>query len=420
MRCIVISIGDELLGGQSVNTNSSYICSEMFEAGFPVERVVTIPDDRKIILSEFRRVWRSYDVIITTGGLGPTEDDVTRNCLSDFFNLPLISSRKLRLHIKDIYSRRGIIPAQTALSQSFIPRGSVILDNPLGTSAGILIRKEGKIFISLPGVPAEMKHIFKHDVLPYLTKLRKKTDYFITCKTFNTIGITESVLCEIISAERKNFPSHGDADVTIAYLPSLYEVKLRVTVKSKSKLVSRKLIDDVGRIIMSKIGSYVYSADGESVQEVIAKILTRNRYTLSVAESCTGGLISSAITDVPGSSKFFLGSVVAYSNDLKNSLLGVRKSTIKKYGAVSREVAEQMANGIRRATGSDIAVATTGIAGPTGATAEKPVGLVWIAFADRNNCYAEKFIFSKDRIKNKHMMSKAALNMIRKKLSDIL
>lgn len=418
MKAAILTIGDEILIGQVVNTNAAFLSKRLFEAGVMVERVISLPDDEKEILKEFRLAFKKYDVIAVTGGLGPTHDDITKKCISKFFRSKLVHDKKVFSHIAQIFSRRKINMNSAATGQALVPDISTALHNKMGTAPGILIDKGGKIFCAMPGIPYEMEYITTHGFIPYIKKKYKnsKRKNVLLQKTLHTIGIPESVLAAKLGDINNIVRSGKDYSVSLAFLPSFFEVRLRITIRALSDKKAKLLLSRALKIIKEKAERYIYSYDQSPIQKEVGNILRKKKMTFAVAESCTGGLISSKITDIAGSSAYFLDGVVSYSNASKIKFLGVRPSTIKAHGAVSEETAKEMACDIRKKSGADVAMSTTGIAGPTGATSGKPVGLVWIGYADKKKTFAKKFIFTKERFRNKEIMSKMALEVLRREL----
>jgi nicotinamide-nucleotide amidase len=420
MNAAVISIGDELLIGQVINSNASYLSAKLLEIGIPVEKVLTLPDNKRSILGGFKSVFPKYDVTIVTGGLGPTHDDITKECIAEFFKSKFVTDEKVLRHIKSIFKRRRMEMPETNIEQAKIPDVSTALPNT-GTAPGILIDKNERVFCALPGVPPELKYITERYLLPYLVnKYKNRKDRRVVIhKTLHTIGISESLLYEKagnineIEAKKKN------SGVKLAFLPSNYETRLRVLVWADSTKTARAELNSAVGKLKSRVGKYIYSYDESPLPEVIGNLLRKKKLTLSIAESCTGGLIASKITDIAGSSEYFREGLVTYSNNAKVRLLGVKKSTLKKYGAVSKQTAVEMAEGVRIRSGADIGISTTGIAGPAGGSKNKPVGLVWIGYADKNISFAKDFYFTKDRLRNKEVMSKMALEILRRKLLRI-
>lgn len=419
MRAVVITIGDEILLGQVLNSNAAYLSTGLYSLGIPVERMVTTPDNEKEILKEFRSSFRNYDVIIVTGGLGPTHDDITKKCISKFFNSELVLDKAVFRHIKELFKRRKIRMPAINIEQAKIPAISKALPNKVGTAPGILIEKNKKIFCALPGVPAEMKYISNNSLFPYLKKKAAGKSQIIKYKTLHTIGIAESTLFQKIGDISKIETKRRGIEIKLAFLPADFEVRIRVTVFAHNEKLANRGLESAIKKLKAKAGKYIYSYDESPIEKVVGDILLKKRLTLSIAESCTGGLIASKITDIPGSSEYFLESIIAYYDEAKIKLLGVKQNTLKKYGAVSKQTAVEMAEGARKSSSTDIGLSTTGIAGPTGGTKQKPVGLEWVGYSDKKNSFAKDLYFTKDRLRNKEMMSKMALELLRRKLLGI-
>jgi nicotinamide-nucleotide amidase len=418
MNAAIISIGDELIIGQVVNTNASYLSKAFFSAGIPVEKVITVPDDEKLILKQFHDAFRSADIIAVTGGLGPTHDDITTHCIAKFFKSKLVLDKNLLKSIKARFKKRKIKLPETSYRQALVPDIAEILSNKAGTAPGILVRKNGKIFFAMPGVPAEMVYLTEKHLLPVIKK-QFKGGRTLKEKTLHTIGISESLLSQKIGNLNDILKESGGVIVKLAFLPASFEVRLRITVEAKSPALADKEILSTVKKLKARIGNYIYSYEEKSIEEVTGSILAERKMKIAAAESCTGGLVSSKITNVAGSSEYFMDGIVAYTNEAKIEFLGVKKKTIDTYGAVSKETAIEMAEGARKRLGADIGVSTTGIAGPGGGTKTKPIGLVWIGYSDKKNSFAKEFIFTKDRLRNKEVMSKMALEIVRRKLLRI-
>ncbi|MCS7228478.1 MAG: competence/damage-inducible protein A [Candidatus Kryptonium sp.] len=414
MKAEIITIGDELLIGQVINTNASYIGRKLSEIGISTARIVSVGDDEKEIIEELKHAFDNFEVVILTGGLGPTHDDVTKNAICKFFNTGLVFNEEVFNQVKEFLAKRGRTEINEAnRSQAFVPEKAKIITNHWGTAPGFLFEEQGKIVVVMPGVPKEMIGMMENFVINYLAQ--KATGNVIKQKVLKTTGIPESYLYEKLKDtldEIKNF-------CKIAFLPSALGVKIRITVKAKNQNEANRLIEEAEKRIREKAEKYIYGVDNEELEEVIGRLLTERGLKLAVAESCTGGLIADRITNVPGSSKYFERGVVAYSNEAKVQILGVPEELIRNFGAVSREVAESMAEGVRKISGADIGISTTGIAGPTGATPTKPVGLVWIGYSDKNETFAKEFRFGDDRLENKQRATQMALEILRRKLLGI-
>ncbi|MBK8984047.1 MAG: competence/damage-inducible protein A [Ignavibacteria bacterium] len=415
MKTKLISVGDEILIGQIVNTNAAFLGERLFSAGIPVHKNVVIGDEEDVLLSELSDSEKNYEVTIITGGLGPTHDDITKPALVKYFNDKLITDHKVLRHVRNIFASKNIVMPPVNAGQALIPENSEVIWNSNGTAPGILIKKNKKVFISLPGVPYEMKPMIDDTVLPYLKKyFAEDLKLFYRQKTLLTTGIGESSLNELIG---NVYDIIGESK--LAFLPSSSGVRLRINVTGKNNEDAENKIHSIECKLKDKIGDYIFGYGEEDLENVVGEILKKKNLTLSVAESCTGGRISSGIVSVPGSSEYYKGGVCSYSNDLKMNLLGVKKETLDSFGAVSRETAVEMAEGVRKLTDSDVSISTTGIAGPDGGTADKPVGLVWIGLSDRSNSFAMKFLFGNNREINIQRSSQRALEILRRHLLNI-
>jgi nicotinamide-nucleotide amidase len=421
MKAAVITVGDEILIGQVVNTNAAYLSRKLFSIGIPVGRMVTVPDDHAEIINEFESSFKNFDVVIVTGGLGPTHDDMTKTCIAEFFGMRLVLNQNVLENVKRMFRRRKIPMPQSNVEQAMVPEGAVVLHNKWGTAPGLLIEQGGKIFAAVPGVPFEMQKICEKHLFPHLMKTFKNTisGRVIIQKTIHTIGISESVLSEKIGDVNRITGTKNGTTIKLAFLPANYEIRLRITVEAPDENTAHRELKNAIRKLKDKAGKYIYSYNESPIEKVVGEILRKKKLTAAAAESCTGGLVASKITNIPGSSDYFLEGVVTYSNRSKTKLLGVKDSTLRKFGAVSRQTANEMAAGIRKKSGSDIGISTTGIAGPSGGTKNKPVGLVWIGYSDKNTTFAKDFIYTKDRLRNKEIMSKMALEVLRRKLLRI-
>ncbi|CUS98722.1 competence/damage-inducible protein A [Candidatus Chrysopegis kryptomonas] len=414
MKAEIITIGDELLIGQVINTNASYIGKKLSETGISVARIVSVGDSEKDIIDELKYAFENFDVVILTGGLGPTHDDVTKSAICKFFNTGLVLNEDVLNQVKEFLAKRGRTELNEAnKSQALVPEKAKIIMNYWGTAPGFLFEENGKIVIVMPGVPKEMMGMMENFVINYLSK--KSTGSVIKQKVLKTTGIPEAYLYERL----KDTVEEIEKFCKIAFLPSALGVKIRITVKAETKEKADALVEEAEKKIREKVEKYIYGVDDEELEMVIGELLVEKGLKIAVAESCTGGLIADRITNVPGSSKYFERGIVAYSNEAKIQILGVSEELIKNYGAVSREVAEAMAEGVRKISGADIGISTTGIAGPTGATPTKPVGLVWIGYSDKNETFAKEFRFGDDRLENKQRASQMALEILRRKLLGI-
>ncbi len=403
----LLTIGDEILYGQIVDTNSQWMSVELDKVGIKVIRKTTVGDQEDEILTAFAEAEKRADIILITGGLGPTSDDLTKPLLAKYFDCKLEIHEEALQEITAFFKSRGREMIEPNRQQAALPVCCTKITNPIGTAPGMWFEKAGKVFMSMPGVPHEMKKMMTERVIP---KLKEKFHTpNIYHKVIRTIGIGESFLAEKIAPWENSLPEH----IKLAYLPSLGEVKLRLTGFSNSSSQLESEIDVLVEKLKAIAGDYIYGYGDESIEVAIGKMLRERKLTLSMAESCTGGYLSHLITSVPGCSDYFLGSMVPYAYEIKMRQLGVKPEVLEKYGAVSEPTIIEMANIVRAKFNTDIGVATSGIAGPGGATPEKPVGMVWIAYSDKHQTVTKKLQISSDRAINIKMASAAVLNLIR-------
>lgn len=412
MKAEIITIGDELLIGQVINTNTAYIAEKLNGVGISVERMTIVGDKDQEILDAFKEAYEKYDVVCVTGGLGPTHDDVTKKVVCKFFNTDLVMNEEALVNVKRLLKSRNMPLTKLNEEQALVPRTCTVIRNPHGTAPGMFFDQNKKYFIVMPGVPYEMKAMMENFVVPHFSK--RASGSAIRHRTLKTTGIAESFLAQQL----------GNLDellqgAKLAFLPASTGVRLRITVQEKYSQSAERKIQEVEKRIRAKAEKYIYGVDDEELEQVIGKLLTKKKLKIAVAESCTGGLIADRITNVPGSSNYFERGVIAYSNQSKVDLLGVPQELIEKHGAVSREVAEAMAEGVRKISSANIGISTTGIAGPTGGTPEKPVGLAWIGYSDNNGTFALKFNFGEDRLRVKERAAQAALELTRRRILKI-
>jgi nicotinamide-nucleotide amidase len=403
----LLTIGDEILYGQIVDTNSQWMSVELDKVGIKVIRKTTVGDQEEEILTAFAEAEKRADIILITGGLGPTSDDLTKPLLAKYFNCKLEIHEEALQEITAFFKSRGREMIEPNRQQAALPVCCTKITNPIGTAPGMWFEKDGKVFMSMPGVPHEMKKMMTERVIPKLKEKFQTPNIYH--KVIRTIGIGESFLAEKIASWEKALPSH----IKLAYLPSLGEVKLRLTGFSDSSSHLESEINDLIEKLKPVAGDYIYGYGDEPIEVAIGKMLRERKLTLSMAESCTGGYLSHLITSVPGCSDYFLGSMVPYAYEIKMRQLGVKPEVLEKYGAVSEPTIIEMANIVRAKFNTDIGVATSGIAGPGGATPEKPVGMVWIAYSDKHHTVTKKLQISNDRAINIKMASAAVLNLIR-------
>ncbi|MBM7623250.1 competence/damage-inducible protein A [Sporohalobacter salinus] len=410
MKAEVISIGTELLLGQIVDTNASYIAEKLAYLGINLYHKTTVGDNQKRLQKVLERSLERSDVVITTGGLGPTDDDLTREAVAKAIGVDLVRDEELEKEIKSFFIDLDREMSANNLSQAYLPAGAEAIINSRGTAPGIIIEHSGKIVISMPGVPIEMKQMMKKRVIPYLhDKVGNKQ--LIKSKVLKVCGYGESSL----ETEIKDILDR-QTNPTIALLSNKAEVHLRLTAKAESQEKADNLINEVETELRDRLGDSIFGVDNEIMEQVVGDKLKEESLTLAVAESCTGGLIGHRITNVSGSSDYFKQGVVVYSNQAKKDLVQVKKETLSKYGAVSTETACEMAQGVKELANTDLGIAVTGIAGPTGGSEEKPVGLVYMGLATDEQVKGFKFKFHGSRKQIKYLTSQYALDNLRKYL----
>jgi nicotinamide-nucleotide amidase len=402
----IVIIGDELLSGTVQDTNSSHIVQKLAERGVEVKQKSTIPDDSNVLEQELRRLVEKYDVVITSGGLGTTHDDITKRTVARLLGRKLVLKNRIVEDIDGYFRSRGEEMPFICYSQALIPEGAFSLKNPRGTAPGLAIDCEGKWLIALPGVPSEMEVTLEGA----LSLLPEEPNHSVKSKTLRTTGIAESRIQTLL----ENILSEATGEV--GFLPGIGGVDIRLSIRGNETYASDRL-KALEEKILGRIDTYVYGRDGETLEEVVGHALGAHKFSLSVAESCTGGLVKHRITNVSGSSDYFLGGVVAYHNDVKRTLLGVPDQVLTDCGAVSKETAMHMAEGVRKLFNSDIGVGVTGIAGPTGGTLSKPVGLVYLGLSTPESTQYEEHRFTGERIAIKEQSAQACLDMLRRHLT---
>lgn len=407
MKAEIITIGDEILIGQIIDTNSAWIGQQLNMVGFDVTRISSINDTPEAIVNGLNILYPDTNLVLLTGGLGPTKDDLTKHTLSKYFNMPLTFREEVYAHILELFSSLGRVPSPINREQAMLPDGCRVLPNKMGTAAGMLFEHNGRYIVSMPGVPYEMKHLMLTQVLPIVSKelLRQH----IVHETILTVGVPESEISERIADIEENLP----ALVKLAYLPRPGMVRLRLTAKGQDEKQLQRDIYAAKLAITKRLGNVVYGANEESLEQVVGQMLAQKKQTISTAESCTGGYIAHKLTSIAGSSAYFLGSIVAYSNAVKIQQLGVEEEALNAHGAVSETVVKQMAEGAKKRLQTDWAISVSGIAGPDGGTDEKPVGTVWIALAGPEETVTQKFQFGNDRGRNIKKSAFAALDLLR-------
>jgi len=409
----IITIGDELLIGQVVDTNSAWIAQELNKTGVWMKRRVSVGDDKDEIVRALNEESRGSHILIITGGLGPTNDDITKQVLCEYFGGKLIVNEEVLKHIKYLFEqvfRRPII--ERNLQQAEVPDVCTVLPNARGTAPGMWFEKEGKVYVSLPGVPHEMMGLIKNEVIPRLQKAFAMP--FILHRTLLTAGTGESFLAETIKDWEAQLPPH----LKLAYLPNYGMVRLRITGSGDDAAQLEKELDSQFVQLKALVQEWLVTDQDVTLQKALSNLLRSKNKTMTTAESCTGGYMAHLITAIPGASNIFKGSVVSYDNDVKTRILHVAPETLQAVGAVSEEVVREMAAGALAEMQTDYAVAVSGIMGPDGGTPEKPVGLVWVAAGNANKIVTQKFQFRFDRQRNIEMTAVQALNLLRKFINE--
>ncbi|MCG6186364.1 competence/damage-inducible protein A [Maribellus maritimus] len=408
MKAEIITIGDEILIGQIVDTNSAWIAEQFNLNGIEIYQITSVHDEHQHIMEALKKAEEKADLVVLTGGLGPTKDDITKNVLCDYFDTKLVFHEPTFEQIKKRFTKFKIDINKLNRDQALVPESCSVLFNKVGTAPGMLFEKNDTIFVSMPGVPFEMKYLVEYQILPRLRESGKTKAIYH--KTVLTQGVPESMLAIKIEKWEDALPKN----IKLAYLPNPMSVRLRLSAIGVDAEVLKKQVDTEVEKLQQIIPDDIYGFDNETMAEVAGRLLKQQGKTLAVAESCTGGYISHLITSVSGSSEYYKGSVTAYSNEIKMNVLGVTESALKEFGAVSEQVAREMALGVKNAFRSDFAVATTGIAGPGGGTKEKPVGTVWIAVAGEKKVFARKFVLGNDRERNIIRSGQTALQLLRR------
>jgi len=404
-RAAILSTGDELTTGKVIDTNSAFIADRLFSMGIKVAAVLKVGDDREALLWAMREAADLGEIIIGTGGLGPTEDDLTSEVVAEFLGCPLVQNEEIAAALRKRFEARRIPWTANNLKQALFPQGAEILPNPVGTAPGFRVSfGENKTLSWLSGVPQEMTAMFDLAVMPWIVAMRGGQDQIFS-QAFKVYGLTESKLDDLVK------PIGLEPGIKLSFRAHYPDLTLRVTVAGASK-EQRRFIETCKRIRLI-LGSHIYAEGDTTLEQRVGQLLSERHRTLALAESCTGGLISHRITGIAGSSAYYLGGVTSYANDVKVKLLGVTPATLEKYGAVSQETALEMSHGIRERIGADFGLSVTGIAGPGGGTPEKPVGTVWISIAQAKNHEARLFQFHGDRERIILGTSQAALNWLR-------
>jgi nicotinamide-nucleotide amidase len=409
-KASIISIGNELLSGQTVDTNAAYLSGELLSIGIPVVSSYTIGDDTDAIVRALNLAAADADVVLATGGLGPTDDDLTRQGLASFLGAELQLQTELLDRIQNFFTKRNLQMSERNKIQAYMPAGAKALANPLGTAPGIMAEAKGKLLVALPGVPSEMKRMFAESVFPELQRFAGTQA--VVVRKLKCFGTGESNIAELLGPlmQRGRNPL---INCTAKY----GIITLAITATAKDKDKAYQMAEESEKSLRNKLGKLVYGTEEQTLAEVVGEKLARQKMTIAVAESCTGGTLAKLLTDIPGASRYFTQGWVTYSNTAKTTELGIPADLIEKYGAVSEQVAQAMAQGARKKAQTDFAIGITGIAGPAGGTEQKPVGLVYISVDSDNGCDTKRCPFSGDRRFIRLRAAHTALNMLRIKLN---
>jgi len=408
MKASIVTIGDEILIGQIIDTNSAWIGQQMNKIGIELTEIISVADTINAIRIGLDQAASVSEIIIMTGGLGPTKDDLTCEALAKYFGVDMVFHNKLWERIQSMFAKRGRQTTDLHKEQCYLPSNARLLENNMGTAPGMYIDSNGKQFFSMPGVPYEMKYIMETHILP---QLAEASPVHIIHKTIMTAGQGESILAKEIEHISSALPLH----IKLAFLPSLSKVRIRLTGKSTAdKTALETEVNDNADLISTTLSQYIYGEDEISLEQALGNLCLSTNKKITTAESCTGGLVASKIVSVPGSSRYFVGGIVAYSNELKEKLLQVQQSTLDNHGAVSEDVVKEMLTGVLTQTGADIGVSISGIAGPGGGSPDKPVGTIWLACGSFDKQVTKKLLLSKDRTLNIQYTANVALDMLRR------
>ncbi|MGV8136859.1 MAG: competence/damage-inducible protein A [Mangrovibacterium sp.] len=412
MKAEIITIGDEILIGQIVDTNSAWISEQLNLLGIEVYQITSVHDDHEHILKALANAASRTDLVLITGGLGPTKDDITKKALCDYFECGMVVNEEVLQQVTSILSKRNIRINQLNQDQALVPEKCTVLPNSVGTAPGMWFEKNKVIFVSMPGVPFEMEYLMKKEILP---RLQKNGQVQSIChQTVLVHGLPESILAELIETWELALPSF----IKLAYLPSPFMVRLRLSAYGTDPTLLKEEMARQIEKLKELIPKNIFGYNDDTLAGVTGKLLVEVKATLGVAESCTGGYIAHLFTSNPGSSAYFKGGVISYANEIKSSVLGVKQETLAAHGAVSKEVVLEMVKGAKNILQTDYAIATTGIAGPDGGSAEKPVGTVWIAVAGKHNIWAECYNFANNRERNIIRSAQTAIHMLRQLVID--
>lgn len=413
MRADIITIGDEILIGQIVDTNSAWIAARLGEIGVSIRRKYSIGDRREEIVDAVEESMAKSELTIITGGLGPTKDDITKRVLAEIFDSPMVCDKATYERVERMMARRGIAFNDLNKGQAMVPECCTVLANHKGTAPGMWFEREGRVVVSLPGVPFEMEALMIEAVLPRVREHFALSS--VVHRTAITYGLAESMMAERIAEWEDALPPH----LHLAYLPSPSQLRLRLSAYDVEREQAEREIDEQFERLMPLLGDLFVGWGDTTVQSAVAELLLQRGETLSSAESCTGGVVASKFTAMSGASAYFMGGVVSYDNSVKEGVLGVSRESLEQYGAVSEQVARQMAEGVRRLCGTTYGISTTGVAGPTGGTPDKPVGTVWMAVATPTRTIAKCVQHGKIRAVNIERAATAVINLLRLELSNV-
>ncbi|MTI31060.1 competence/damage-inducible protein A [Xanthovirga aplysinae] len=408
----VLSIGDEILYGQITDTNSQWISAELDKVGIKTIRKTTVGDEEGQILGAFKEAESRAEIVLITGGLGPTPDDLTKPLLARYFDSSLSMHPEALKNLEEMFAKRGFELNDLNRQQAVLPDKCEMITNRMGTAPGMWFHQKGKVFVSMPGVPFEMKTMMSEIIIPKLLEIYQPP--VIYHKMIKTVGIGESWLSEKIKAWQDNLPTH----IKLAYLPHLSQVRLRLTAMGSDMGKLKTEVEKQIQSLLPLAGKYIYGYDDDKLEEVVGNLLRQQGKTVATAESCTGGFLAHSITSIAGSSDYFMGGIIPYQNEMKENLLGVQRETLIEHGAVSEETVFEMANRAREKFKTDFGLATSGVAGPGGGTPDKPVGTVWIALADGKQTFTKKLSLAKDRLINIQLTVVAILDILRQSLNQ--
>lgn len=412
MEAIIVAVGDEILIGQVVDTNSSWIARQLNLQGIRVQEMLSVSDTKEAITESMEYAFAKVDLVLMTGGLGPTKDDITKKTIADFYGVEMEFHQLTFDYIEKLFKRGGRSTTEAHRLQCFMPVNATLIENKMGSAPGMWFDENDKVLISMPGVPYEMEYIMINGVLPRLKN--RFISLPIVHRTVLTVGEGESRLALKIEDFENSLPSN----IKLAYLPGLGQVRLRLTGRGKDEKTLINTIDEKVNELKTIIPEFIFGFEKNTLENVVGELLKKQKKTLSTAESCTGGFIAHKITSIAGSSDYFIGSIVSYSNDMKMNFLEVKPATLEKHGAVSEETVIEMVKGAIKTMQTDVAVSVSGIAGPDGGTPDKPVGTIWLAVGDKNIIKTHKLQLGKNRLKNIEYTTVQALNMIRKFLLE--